>query len=459
MARFVFPLLTAGDIQAQLKISLALNFVTEEDVTKPKSDTIKMIYTRLLMLIDDRIDQDSFKPSEQEMEKLRFPEFHDISIPTIRLFKELHSLFNRIGCREDPFRLSDLISPDFKRTRYYLSALINFLRFITEELNVKMEQNENYVKSKILNEELRTLSEEKEKLSLEVQNLNKYFIENQEMILNKTEQISELESEKSRVLEERQKIEEKIHLLKIEINGTETSLNTLSCCLEEALSMKSTLQDRIVEHPEHYLSLLKEKKEKYQEMHRIKESEKTVTEETKNKLAKMEGIISKVREVAVLLETIELSNNKYKELCKTLEMHKQEKLMLDKNCFQKTLDIESLENDILRENSKKEADKKNSEARSSSLKASIEAKRAELEYVNKQKQEILIEFNDKKRVLEGLEDQQKALVEKHDLVMQQLREEHERTVNKAQLYSRKIIELLYNAEYLKPYLSSNLMGK
>lgn len=459
MARFGFPLLTAGDIQTQLKNSLSLNFVTEEDITKPKSDTVKLIYTRLLALIDDRIDQDSFKPSEQESERLKFPDCHDISIPTIRLFKELSSLFSRIGCKEDPFRLSDLVSPDFKRTRYYLSALINFLRFVTEELNVKMDKNEDYVKGKMLNEELRKLKEEKDKLSFEVQSLNKFFNDNQALVSSKSEQIAELEAEKLRVLEERQKIEERIHLLKIEIDGTETSLNTLSGCLEEAVVMQKTLNDRIVEHPEQYLNLLKEKKDKYQDLHRLKENEKTLTEETKNKLAKMEGIVSKVREVAVLLETIELSNTKYKELYRALESHKQEKLKLEKNCFQKNLEIESLENDILRENSKREADRKNSESRSNSLISSIEAKRAELEYVNKQKQEILMEFNEKKRVLEEITDQQKAVNEKHEQVMQQLKDEHEKTVNKAELYSRKIIELLYSAEYLKPYLSGNLMGK
>jgi DNA repair exonuclease SbcCD ATPase subunit len=395
MYRFSFPLLTAGDIQLHLKTSLQLNFVTEEDITKPKSDTIKMIYTRLLSIIDSTLDQDSFKPGEQDQKELRFADCHETSIPTIRLFKELNFLFSRIGCSEDPFRLSDLISPDFKRTRYFLSAIINFLKFSLEELNVKLETNQEFIRGRLLNVELKKAEEQFSKLSAEVAALNKFQNDNLALVNQKNEQIAELDAEKARIVEERRKIEEKMELLRMEIEGTEQSIKSLCKGMEDENYLTKTLKDCIVENPEEFIGQLNEKKEKYSNLSRLKDNEKAMNEDVKGKVEKMAKIVNKVKEISVILETISLSKSKYDELCKTLESHKQAKLNIERNVHEKRINDEHPETSDLFDLGQLESENNNVESRSASISKSIESKKHELDYVSKQNQELKQDYQRK----------------------------------------------------------------
>ena len=153
MERFRYPLLTASEIFIQLKHSLGISINSEEDITKPKPESIKDIYLSLISIAEHKNIEELTKPTAQELSMLKYGETQEVIVPTIKIFRYLQKVLLRIGCKDDQFKLADLLTPDFKRTRKFLSAFINYLRFMTEEQELLMDKNEEFVKARITAEE------------------------------------------------------------------------------------------------------------------------------------------------------------------------------------------------------------------------------------------------------------------------------------------------------------------
>jgi chromosome segregation ATPase len=449
MERYKYPLLTASEIHVQLKHSLGISLTSEEDITKPKPDTLKEIYIGLLCLTYHKTREDLTKPTAQELSMLKYPDTGDTIVPTIKIFRHLQKILSRIGCKDDEFKLTDLLNPDFKRTRKFLSAFINFLRFMTEEQDLLMDQNEEFVKSRVKAEEFKKIKEEKEKLTQEVQNLKKIQLDQQPVINQKLEELSQAEAEKSKVLEERKKIEEKVQMLIVEVDGYEKSINQLNQLISEAENTKRNMEQNIIEDPEKFTKPLQEKKDRIIELSKTVKTEQNISLEVAAQLEKMENIINKVREAAILVDTINISNSKYKELCKTLETHKQEALTLEKEIYQKSLEKKTLENELQGLNIKIEKIQKTGESKLFTIESSLDSKRSEKDYVLKQQQDLYQELNEKKKILQVLEDQFKAMEDKHLRAMKELKDEHEKTIEKAQNYSRIVFQTIENHEFPK----------
>jgi chromosome segregation ATPase len=274
-------------------------------------------------------------------------------------------------------------------------------------------------------------------------------VENQTVINQKLEEFKEIDQEKNRVIEERAKMDAKMQSLMNEIEETEKAIEALAHNIDNESLRTENLSSRIVENPEVYVKQVQERKEKYKELNLVKESTKESAGAVRVSESRMEHIIGLIREVSVLLDTIDKTSAKYKELCKTLENYKQERFVLDKDVYEANTEIKALEIGCDRVNSMNEDAKNNNEARITQIAASMDAKRNELEYVAKQKAELSLELNEKKRACESLQQQWKMMEDKHFGVMKQLREEHEKTVDKAQNYARKIVEYLKAAEGIK----------
>jgi hypothetical protein len=141
MERYVHPTLTAVEIFAQLKQSLGIAIASDEDITKPKPETVKPIYQAIVAFIYDVPKEEVLKLSSEETDGFKQKELQENSWPAVKLYKEIRSIYEHIGYKNDPFRISDLIAPDFKRTRQYLSAFLNFMKFAIEERTTMMNEN------------------------------------------------------------------------------------------------------------------------------------------------------------------------------------------------------------------------------------------------------------------------------------------------------------------------------
>lgn len=451
MEKYRYPMLTASEIFSHLRYSLNIINCAEEDVTKPKAESIREIYLELLIQTFHKSRDEFIKPTASEFDMFKYPDTVETGVMNVKLFIKLSKLFNYLGCRDDPFRLNDLLNPDFKRTRKFLSAFINFIRFQAEEQDILNGENNKILLGKVSAEEIKKLQDEKDKLNSEIQALERFQAENSQAITQKTQMIADLENEKAKILEERRVLEEKMALLLNEVENSEALVKTMEDELQKIREKKQVLQQEIVENPDDLKALIKEKRDKYKESIKLKDQDKEASDEARLKLERMDELLSKIREASILIDTIEMSHTKYKDLCKTLEMHKQESFVIERCFVEKSLEYDALVTNSDRDGVRQDHDRKVTESRLQKVDASLDSKRNELEYLSKQKQDLLLDYIEKKKICENLETQFRTMEEKHIQAMKQLKDEHEKTIEKAQIYSKKIMEILRNPELFKTY--------
>ena len=447
MERFRYPLLTASEIFIQLKHSLGISINSEEDITKPKPESIKDIYLSLISIAEHKNIEELTKPTAQELSMLKYGETQEVIVPTIKIFRYLQKVLLRIGCKDDQFKLADLLTPDFKRTRKFLSAFINYLRFMTEEQELLMDKNEEFVKARITAEEYKKIKDEKERLGQEVQSLKKMQAEQQPLIDKKMAELNEVESEKAKVLEERKKLEEMIIAMNIEVEGYEKAILNINRLAAESENTKKNIEQNIIEDPDKLINSIQDKRERLNELTKSVKNDQNNNKEIQAQLEKMENFNNLVREAAIILDTINISNEKYKELCKSLEVQKQEALTLKKELYQRSLERKTQENEILGLGDKIEKIQKTGEGRLFTIENSLESKKNEKEYVFKQHQELAQELKEKKNILNSLQDQFKNMEEKHTKTINSLKDQHEKIIEKAQTYSKMIFSTLETHEF------------
>ena len=447
MERFRYPLLTASEIFIQLKHSLGISINSEEDITKPKPESIKDIYLSLISIAEHKNIEELTKPTAQELSMLKYGETQEVIVPTIKIFRYLQKVLLRIGCKDDQFKLADLLTPDFKRTRKFLSAFITYLRFMTEEQELLMDKNEEFVKARITAEEYKKIKDEKERLGQEVQSLKKMQAEQQPLIDKKMAELNEVESEKAKVLEERKKLEEMIIAMNIEVEGYEKAILNINRLAAESENTKKNIEQNIIEDPDKLINSIQDKRERLNELTKSVKNDQNNNKEIQAQLEKMENFNNLVREAAIILDTINISNEKYKELCKSLEVQKQEALTLKKELYQRSLERKTQENEILGLGDKIEKIQKTGEGRLFTIENSLESKKNEKEYVFKQHQELAQELKEKKNILNSLQDQFKNMEEKHTKTINSLKDQHEKIIEKAQTYSKMIFSTLETHEF------------
>jgi hypothetical protein len=116
-----FPLLQPADILKHCRISLAMTFVTEEHILRPTSESTRSIYSQLLYIA-----------LRYSLRNRELPELQEVSISLVLLLHKIRDITPILGCKQ-PFRLTDLLVPEPRRTRYFFSAFINFIKFRTDE--------------------------------------------------------------------------------------------------------------------------------------------------------------------------------------------------------------------------------------------------------------------------------------------------------------------------------------
>lgn len=452
MYKLRFPILTAAEIQSQLKNIHNLNFITEDDITKPKLESLKMIYIRILMLIHKDLTLDSFNTSESEKKRLRFSDSHESSIPTIRLFKFLSTLLSEIGCKEDQFKLYDLLKPDYKRTRYYLSALINYLKFIDEELNVKMNNNETFIKNKQKSDELNSVTELMGKLQSEVESLNAYFKDKNEEISKKNLQVEELEKDKKSVLEQKKKIEEGLQGLTLENESLDNNIALLNSSVSEAINLQKVLKSRVVENGEDLLNTLETKRTEFENLKTTSKKEKEISNNLDIGIEKNKAILSKLSQIELVIGNCQIQYAKFKETIAYIEELKREGLMLERKCIQQNLQFGSDLAKLKNESMKREVEKNNFESRICSIEGIIEGKKLEIKKFNEDIEAGLSEYGKKNEVLEGMMLESQEGLRKKGEVEEGLNEELAKVNELGKEFLRGIEEIASSSVFFKPLL-------
>lgn len=133
-------MLSAPAIYADLRC-LDIPVLSETEVISPRAESIREVYAALIEVCLKKPRFEILKPKLDQLKILRQPELHDRTTELLSLFNNVRRLLDRIGCLGE-FKLNDFFKPDFKRHRRFLSAVLNFVKFRTQEEElVNAEEN------------------------------------------------------------------------------------------------------------------------------------------------------------------------------------------------------------------------------------------------------------------------------------------------------------------------------
>lgn len=116
-----FPLLQPSDLLKHCRLSLSMTDVTEEQILRPTAESARSIYGQFLHIAL------RYSPPNRDL-----PEMQESSVPLVLLFRKIRAITPVLGCKQD-FRLTDVLTPEPRRTRHFFSAFINFIKFRTDE--------------------------------------------------------------------------------------------------------------------------------------------------------------------------------------------------------------------------------------------------------------------------------------------------------------------------------------
>mmetsp|Transcript_13553 Transcript_13553/g.42661 ORF Transcript_13553/g.42661 Transcript_13553/m.42661 type:complete len:458 (-) Transcript_13553:74-1447(-) len=155
-----FPLLPLDELTACcVELGAPLR---PSDLATPTASKIRLIFELFIDFFMGIAKEQFTKHAPfAAVEKLEYRTMHDESIPAVLFFSHARSLMLAVGVTD--FSMADLTTPDPKRTRRHLSAVINFAKFREERLDYyqgEMEKADELGEAKVtLEAEVRALAQ------------------------------------------------------------------------------------------------------------------------------------------------------------------------------------------------------------------------------------------------------------------------------------------------------------
>lgn len=134
---FGFPMLLPADIaEALVQLGIApIANLRPEDIAKPQPDLLPAVLSRFLAsFVDAPGDGDDRQLGFSDLEALDNPEHHAEAIRVLHLYEKSRAFLESIQFKD--LTLADLLRPTPRRVVEVLSALINFLFYREEKLNL-----------------------------------------------------------------------------------------------------------------------------------------------------------------------------------------------------------------------------------------------------------------------------------------------------------------------------------
>eukprot|EP01116_Phalansterium_solitarium_P013049 TRINITY_DN2991_c0_g1_i2.p1 TRINITY_DN2991_c0_g1~~TRINITY_DN2991_c0_g1_i2.p1 ORF type:complete len:446 (-),score=228.17 TRINITY_DN2991_c0_g1_i2:96-1433(-) len=123
----LFPMLRAADIAPIINQEFQIPF-TEEDIVRPHASTVRMLLENVVSMFLGIAVHEPPQPHFAALDQLPFGrELHDEAITEITFVRASMKIMRAVGIHD--FTLADISSPEPKRLRKMLSAIINFARF------------------------------------------------------------------------------------------------------------------------------------------------------------------------------------------------------------------------------------------------------------------------------------------------------------------------------------------
>ncbi|KAJ0410990.1 hypothetical protein ATCC90586_007144 [Pythium insidiosum] len=185
------------------------------------------------------------QPQFAGLSVLSYPELHEDSIPELTFFRQASKLMQACGIYD--FSMKDVLTPNPKRVRRQLSALINFAKFRDERVAAFAELTKE---TDVLLKQKATLQDENEALQRQLQELLSEQAAEEPAIRQITDENAALEGEIN-VLNKRQAVmRHENNELKTKYQELKDEMSSLQFNVLEADRQISELQGKIVNSPD-----------------------------------------------------------------------------------------------------------------------------------------------------------------------------------------------------------------
>ncbi|KAJ1292718.1 hypothetical protein BS78_01G011700 [Paspalum vaginatum] len=258
---FSFPELTPAQIAEALNsYGLAPDgHLRADDIASPQSELFAAILSRLLANVacDDPDDQVGF----EQLQALDNPEHHMHALGFTRLYRKAADFLESIQFRG--LTLRDIIRPDPRRVCHILSAVVNFLHYRQEKLELLQPIVEEYAHYEDRNNELRARIAELQKVKadhLRKEQMEEPAVQQLQAEVNGLKQkIQEYNKQQMALRAKAKAMDEKKEEILSKISQADYNLMKLS-------TENSKLLSKIVQSPEKLQRTLEEKKATREEL-------------------------------------------------------------------------------------------------------------------------------------------------------------------------------------------------
>mmetsp|Transcript_10783 Transcript_10783/g.21081 ORF Transcript_10783/g.21081 Transcript_10783/m.21081 type:complete len:450 (-) Transcript_10783:1575-2924(-) len=418
MERVTFPLLSAQDIYTHLRFSLELQVLSEADLLNPKPDNIKELYSTLIEVCLKRPRFEFMRPSQDQLLLLKYPEQHDRATELLSLFSHVRKLLDKIGCKGE-FKINDFFKPEFKRHRRFLSAIINFIKFSTEETAMIFVEDNLKTSTDKAKADLQRVKAELDRIQNDITQLRRKKLEVIPIIAEKEQRIQELlnkikenNEEHVRLENETSGLNDKIQAYCKHIDEVKEQRDDLARRLDNSKELLVSSPDKVVEQLEHLRNLLdEEKKEIVIEQNTNFElaSQKELVEEVKLKLYKAKLLLESHADHIGRVDALKAEQRMLKT-----KIAEAESEMNKKQYTLKYLESQSIlqEEAALRE-------RKANEHRLFSLEQHFDQKQAELRKAAETSAELKSQLRKCEEDYEALQNEKQRLLASHEMMVRQ----------------------------------------
>ncbi|WOL17948.1 kinetochore protein Nuf2-like [Canna indica] len=223
MSTFSSPELPPAEIVKALG-QYGIASLEAQDLANPSCDLVSTIYSNFLSFADPIREESNSQIAFEALELLENPDNHLDAIRTFNLYRRVKDMLALI--RFNSFTIRDLLKPDPKRTIHILSAVVNFIFYWEEKLNMLQP----------LVDQLAAYEEKKTEIVSKIAELNQLILDHEIARQREEPAVQQLDTE---VKELRQTIQN--------YNKQQMSLKTAAKALKEktdAISDKRALEEK-----------------------------------------------------------------------------------------------------------------------------------------------------------------------------------------------------------------------
>lgn len=241
---FRFRLEKTSEIVKCLK---ELNIIVKEDeILNPDKyrEQCQLVYEQLAELCTGITREEMSQPALQGLSAINYPELHEDSLPSLNTFRACSRMMETCGIHS--FAVKDIIAPDSKRSRRFLSGIINFLKFREERLVWLAELNTS---RDALLDRLATQNERAAAVQARLNRLKEQTAEDGRLIQTAENDIRSIESTLHALDRQEEEMRVEADTLRDRSAQLKDDLSRRAAALEEAQDTKRQLSGQVVSSP------------------------------------------------------------------------------------------------------------------------------------------------------------------------------------------------------------------